>query len=281
MRTIVIGNMGEYSIRLLRYLEQHMPSDVHIVCCTDFSQLASRQEEEICLLGEAADMERADERYQKRILIEDKARAGSFCKFHSPSELLFMVEELFEEEKLSTPVGVRETMLTAVYMPSFEDRFREAALTFMEEGALCIGMENLGSASAADGDMGDLCYYVHLRSEDFVKKMMSMTVCEEDRYFIESPPVYFDLLDLSEEDFAWLFQTIRDENVANNVYVALGSGLVKNPEFFSLFDRIILMSSEENTRLQLFCSHFVQLLQAKGIRPRGGIEVIEKELFFR
>ena len=87
-----------------------------------------------------------------------------------------------EEERVEGREEGREaarTRLTMIYSPVYEEKLKEIARSFMKEGDVYIGAEDLGykeniSAYGQGSDMGDLCYYIHLREEHVMDRMRDM-----------------------------------------------------------------------------------------------------------
>ena len=87
IRTIIIGEAGEYGKRLVRYLEIHLSSAVRVYHFTTAEGMVSFKEEaEIYLLDERFFKELSEEKQKflkqkKLIILTWREDQGSFCKY--------------------------------------------------------------------------------------------------------------------------------------------------------------------------------------------------------
>lgn len=185
---IMIGEEGEYGRRLVRYLETHLSTAIRVYhFTTTESFLAFKERADIYLLDEAFFQRLSKEkqnvllREKRLILLTAQEEEGTFCKYHNPKKLLDRLsrvsdemedlasrEDRREEERVEGREEGRETArtrLTMIYSPVYEEKLKEIARSFMKEGDVYIGAEDLGykeniSAYGQGSDMGDLCYYI-------------------------------------------------------------------------------------------------------------------------
>ena len=87
-------------------------------------------------------------------------------------------------------------MVTALYSPVFEPELAAIAASCMETGGLYLGMEDIGTAVPGRGNMGDLCYFIGLQSEDILSRVRETAREEDGIWYVDSPGLYFDLLEL-------------------------------------------------------------------------------------
>ena len=267
IRTIIIGEEGEYGKRLVRYLELHLSSAVRVYHFTTVEGLDSFKEEaEIYLLDERFFEELSEEKQkflkQKRmILLTWREEQGSFCKYHNPQKLLELLSGFTEynsdSSDLATELEDAPTRLTIVYSPVYEEGLEQIARSFMSSGDVYLGAEDLGykgdSAYEEGGDMGDLCYYIHLREENILDILQDMLISNEEIQVLHSPDIYFYLRELTKEDYAWFFDKIKKESPYREVFWGAGNGFVANIDMLRFFDRIILIDSRKNLRQNVFC----------------------------
>lgn len=267
IRTIIIGEEGEYGKRLVRYLELHLSSAVRVYHFTTVEGLDSFKEEaEIYLLDERFFEELSEEKQkflkQKRmILLTWREEQGSFCKYHNPQKLLELLfgftEYNSDSSDLATELEDAPTRLTIVYSPVYEEGLEQIARSFMSSGDVYLGAEDLGykgdSAYEEGGDMGDLCYYIHLREENILDILQDMLISNEEIQVLHSPDIYFYLRELTKEDYAWFFDKIKKESPYREVFWGAGNGFVANIDMLRFFDRIILIDSRKNLRQNVFC----------------------------
>ena len=286
---IMIGEEGEYGRRLVRYLETHLSTAIRVYhFTTTESFLAFKERADIYLLDEAFFQRLSEEkqnvllREKQLILLTAQEEEGTFCKYHNPKELLDRLrrfsdemedlasrEDRREEESVEGREEGRETArtrLTMIYSPVYEEKLKEIARSFMKEGDVYIGAEDLGykeniSAYGQGSDMGDLCYYIHLR--------------EEDIEVLHPPDMYFYLRELTKEDYTWFFDKVRKEGTYREVFWGAGMGFVSDLDILRCFDRIILLDSRENIRLNLFCDRLEKVLNLRSFH-QGAAEQKEQ-----
>ena len=250
IRTIIIGEAGEYGKRLVRYLEIHLSSAVRVYHFTTAEGMVSFKEEaEIYLL---------DERFFKE-LSEEKQ------KFLKQKKLI--LSDLAAELK-DTP-----TKLTIVYSPVYDEYLEQIARSFMSSGDIYMGAEDLGykgidSEYEEDGDMGDLCYYIHLREENILDILQDMLIPKEEVQVLHSPDLYFYLRELTKEDYAWFFDKIKKESPYREVFWGAGNCFVANVDMLRFFDQIILIDSRKNPRQGIFCDRLERVLNINQEDPQ-------------
>lgn len=300
---IMIGEEGEYGRRLVRYLETHLSTAIRVYhFTTTESFLAFKERADIYLLDEAFFQRLSEEkqnvllREKRLILLTAQEEEGTFCKYHNPRELLDRLRRFSDEmEDLARREGRREeervegreegreaarTRLTMIYSPVYEEKLKEIARSFMKEGDVYIGAEDLGykeniSAYGQGSDMGDLCYYIHLREEHVMDRMRDMLVREEDIEVLHPPDMYFYLRELTKEDYIWFFDKVRKEGTYREVFWGAGMGFVSDLDILRCFDRIILLDSRENIRLNLFCDRLEKVLNLRSFH-QGAAEQKEQ-----
>ena len=261
---IMIGEEGEYGRRLVRYLETHLSTAIRVYhFTTTESFLAFKERADIYLLDEAF-FQRLSEEKQNVLLREKRL-------------ILLTAQEVEGREEGRE---VTRTRLTMIYSPVYEEKLKEIARSFMKEGDVYIGAEDLGykeniSAYGQGSDMGDLCYYIHLREEHVMDRMRDMLVREEDIEVLHPPDMYFYLRELTKEDYIWFFDKVRKEGTYREVFWGAGMGFVSDLDILRCFDRIILLDSRENIRLNLFCDRLEKVLNLRSFH-QGAAEQKEQ-----
>ena len=171
IRTIIIGEAGEYGKRLVRYLEIHLSSAVRVYHFTTAEGMVSFKEEaEIYLLDERFFKELSKEKQKflkqkKLILLTWREEQGSFCKYDNPQKLLDMLSDFTDYNSdlsdLAAELKDTPTKLTIVYSPVYDEYLEQIARSFMSLGDVYMGAEDLGykgidSEYGEGGDMGDI-----------------------------------------------------------------------------------------------------------------------------
>lgn len=278
IHTIIIGEEGEYGRRLVRYLENHLPPSMHVYQFTTVEGVLSFEEKaDIYLLEERFFGRLSDEEKElisrergHLILLTCKEREDGFCKYHNPGELLDKITEVLSKENTSLKIEdggeYSSTKITMIYSPIYEENLLGIAKAIMKPGDLYLGAEDLGyqvNTSANNGDMGDLCYYIHLREENILALLEDMLIEEEDKKILRSPDMYFYLRELTKEDYTWFFDKVKKESHYKEVFWGAGNGFVANLDIIRYFDRIILIDSKKNMRQNLFCDRLEQIMNVK------------------
>lgn len=279
IHTIIIGEEGEYGRRLVRYLENHLPPSVHVYQFTTAKGVLSFEDgADIYLLEESFYARLSDDEKKlisteqnHLILLTCKEREGGFCKYHNPGELLERITGILSEENVlleSEEGEYQHTKITMVYSPIYEENLLKIAKSFMEPGDIYLGAEDLGcqteeSTFTNRGDMGDLCYYIHLREERVLDLLEDMLIKEDDRKILHSPDMYFYLRELTKEDYLWFFDKVKRESSYKEVFWGAGNGFVANLDIIRYFDRTILVDSRKNVRQNLFCNRLEQIMNVK------------------
>lgn len=201
IRTIIIGEAGEYGKRLVRYLEIHLSSAVRVYHFTTAEGMVSFKEEaEIYLLDERFFKELSEEKQKflkqkKLILLTWREEQGSFCKYDNPQKLLDMLSDFTDYNSdlsdLAAELKDTPTKLTIVYSPVYDEYLEQIARSFMSLGDVYMGAEDLGykgidSEYGEGGDMGDLCYYIHLREENILDILQDMLIPKEEVQVLHS-----------------------------------------------------------------------------------------------
>lgn len=280
IHTIIIGEEGEYGRRLVRYLENHLPPSMHVYQFTTVKGVLSFEEKaDIYLLeerffGRLSDDEKELMEREKNhlILLTCKENEDGFCKYHNPRELLDRITGILSEEndvsESGEGGGYPTTKITMIYSPIYEENLLGIAKALMKPGDLYLGAEDLGyqveeNPSANGGDMGDLCYYIHLREENVLELLEDMLIEEGDKKILHSPDMYFYLRELTEEDYIWFFDKVKRESHYREVFWGAGNGFVANLDIIRYFDQIILIDSKKNVRQNLFCNRLEQIMNVK------------------
>lgn len=279
IHTIIIGERGEYGKRLVRYLESHLSATIRVYHFTTVEAfLLFKESADMYLLEKSFFSELSEDKQSflgeqsKLILLTDQEEEGTFCKYHNPRELLDRLEELsgaaqsFSETEEDGRQEV--TKLTIVYSPVYDGELKEIAQSLMRAGDVYIGAEDLGygekfTEHGVNGDMGDLCYYIHLREENILNRLQEMLITEGEVEVLYPPDMYFYLRELTREDYLWFFDKVRRESRYREVFWGAENGFVADLELLRCFDRIILVDSRENVRQNLFCNRLEKILNIR------------------
>lgn len=293
IRTIIIGEEGEYGKRLVRYLEMHLLSAVRVYHFTTVEGVEAFEEEaEFYLLDKRFFDELPKEKqrlleHDRLILLTWREEEGSFCKYHNPQELLDMLSGFIRNttalsEVISGPESVR-TELTIIYSPVYDEYLEQMACSFMLPGDVYMGAEDLGYRGMdyeyeEGGDMGDLCYYIHLREENILDILQDMLIPKGEVQVLHSPEIYFYLRELTKEDYTWFFDKLRKESHYREVFWGAGNGFVANIDMLRFFDRIILIDSRKNRRQNIFCDRLERVLDSNEMEHQTWQRVYREDI---
>ncbi len=288
MFTILIGEEGEYGLRLSKYLERHWRGPVRIFRFTAPETFLSSGESADCyLLGEAFVKKLSEEKAsseraagessdsgsgwsgektaafkEKLLLLSDTEGEGRFCRYHAPGELLALLEARKPVPLADQGLPQGGSLVTAVYAPLFDASLKQVVAALMEPGDLYLGMEDVGNYCSEYGHMGDLCYYLGIEDKDILFRMAEIAVEEDGHWCVDSPNVFFELLDLQKEQYEQFFYTLRETDRYNHIYIGLGTGVFAHLKWGLPADRFILLDSRENERQHKACAYMEQVLQS-------------------
>lgn len=169
IRTIIIGEAGEYGKRLVRYLEIHLSSAVRVYHFTTAEGMVSFKEEaEIYLLDERFFKELSEEKQKflkqkKLILLTWREEQGSFCKYDNPQKLLDMLSDFTDYNSdlsdLAAELKDTPTKLTIVYSPvydEYKDYLKLFLLTKGNSRTVCYRMMDIMQENIASKEPGFL-----------------------------------------------------------------------------------------------------------------------------
>ena len=291
--TIIIGEKGEYGKRLVRYLEMHLSPAVRVYHFTTVDGLATFQEEvEFYLLDEDLFKGLPEEKQkflkqERLILLTWREEEGFFCKYHNPRELLDILSGFMcDAADLSGMTAVPEYALmelTIVYSPVYDECLEQIACSFMSPGDVYIGAEDLGYTESGmeceeGGDMGDLCYYIHLREENILEVLQHLLISKGEVQVLHSPDIYFYLRELTQEDYTWFFDKLKKESPYREVFWGAGNGFVAGIDMLRFFDRIILIDSRENVRQSVFCDRLERILQGTEMKHQTWQRIYREDI---
>ncbi|MCD8019303.1 MAG: hypothetical protein LUF92_06875 [Clostridiales bacterium] len=281
MFTIAIGEDSEYGQRLRKYLEAHWSEPLRIFSFTSPETLLECKDDVDCyLLGESfyAKLTEAGEgngfpAFQDRTILLSDTEGGDeeddaaddvnrFCRYHAPIELLDMLRGMKHVTGILSDKGRNLYTVTAVYSPIYDSELKRIASQFMKQGDLYLGMEDVGNFDRNNGHMGDLCYYIGLGDEDIFARVKESAREEDGVLFVDSPDLYYDLLEISVEEYRQFFCELKEGECCRNIYVGLGSGVLAHIYPHAVFDHFILIDSKENQRLQAACDYFERTVQS-------------------
>ncbi len=283
MRKIFMGEEKEYARRLTNYLLGHLPADMQLQTFTS-PEILIREEEiaDLYLLGEdfyEKIMELTEDFSERNIiLISSYETAEGFSRLDPPYKLVKQICDFRERQDPFLRGHSESCHLVALYAPFPDIDLRRWIWREMDAGDLYLGLQDLGEAEEAlpsekRDDMGSLCYYIHLHEEEILDKMTKMLRREEGKYFLDSPSWFFDFLGLQEEDYRWFFHTLKEGAGFSEIYVGLGNNAIPSLEYFSIFDRVILLDCPENERVHRFCGRFVRTALEEGYLQEASIDV--------
>ena len=290
IRTIIIGEAGEYGKRLVRYLEIHLSSAVRVYHFTTAEGMVSFKEEaEIYLLDERFFKELSEEKQKflkqkKLILLTWREEQGSFCKYDNPQKLLDMLSDFtdYNSDLSDLAAELKDRCCHAAFDgtgnaqsgPYGNDGGFGGFSDFGGSGGFHGGTYRSNNGNGYQefhfegGDMGDLCYYIHLREENILDILQDMLIPKEEVQVLHSPDLYFYLRELTKEDYAWFFDKIKKESPYREVFWGAGNCFVANVDMLSFFDQVILIDSRKNPRQSIFCDRLERVLNINQGEPQ-------------
>lgn len=274
MFTMIIGEEGEYGRRLRKYLETHWTGSLRLHSFTKPETLRASEEEADCYLLEEGFFHSMQEEGElppdfpaRCILISGEEREDCFCRYHPPDELIRMIEK--RRALLEAAGGRGGGMVTALYSPVFEPELERIAAAGMKPGDLYLGMEDVGDPRSENRNMGDLCYFIGLRSKDMAAMVKEAAREEDGIWRVDSPGLYLDLLELMPEEYQWFFQCLKESGEYGDIYVGLGNGIFSHLPLNILFDRLLIIDSRSHRRQHFACSCLERAMQSESRRFHG------------
>lgn len=277
MFTMIIGEEGEYGCRLRKYLETHWTGSLRLHSFTRPETLRASEEKADCYLLDEHFFHCMQEELppyiaDRCILLTNEEREGSFCRYHPPEELIQMIEERQNGAAGDSRGGGINCTVTALYSPVFEPELDKIASAGMKQGDLYLGMEDVGSLTSGGGNMGDLCYFIGLKNREIADRVKETAREADGIWYVDSPDLSLDLLELTPEEYQWFFQCLKDSGEYGDIYVGLGSGIFTQISLNMLFDRFVLIDSRNNERQHACCGFLEQALQSESRRFQGVYE---------
>ena len=288
VHSIAVAEGSEFGRRLVRYLENHVPPSVRVYHYTTQDALLSMKgRADYYLLdpsfAPALDLEAEDEDKDPPgiseesphcILMTEEKQEGAFCRTDPPITLLDMMGISADPQGVLERNVLKPCRITAIYSPVYEARLTTIAMTLMKEGDLYLGLEDLRPDSGHKANVGDLCYYIHLRDDHILDTMEELCDHSAGIYRLDSPDLFFCLKELTLEDYRWFFDRLRMSRRFAGVFLGLGNSIIANPAIFELFDRILLLDSVERERQHALCARLKQALTSEAIDYRGEIRMM-------
>ena len=267
MRKITIIEEREYARRLTDYLSNHMEEQIRIDSYTSsVNFLDNKIESDLYIIGEDIYEELVVRGVappkEKILLICEEKRSGTYYKWDSPKSLRILAEEYFYSLRKSAPCFSNAPVCSAVgiYTPCPVENLREIIWSRIPEGGIYFGFEDIGEQREENSAMEKLCYYIRLHENLVFDDLRGMVCCKDGRYYLDSPPWYFDFLGLEEEDFHWFFDELKERNQYSEIYIGFGSAVVTSMEFFCMFDRLIFHDESGRKNIRSFCEKLGQTI---------------------
>lgn len=265
MKKIAIGEEQEYARRLAAYLMHNASEELMVYCFTSPELLRDYTEDaDLYVLNEEfyKALERMDYELEKErlILISGEDKAGTFFRWDSPRKLIYRIDRHFARIEKKNRTSEEHKIIT-VYAPANGMDIREQAMTYMKTGDLYLGFEDYNDHSEGSYHMAEICYYLHLREEgilDIIDRNISM---QEGRCFVDSPCWFFDFMGVTEEDYVWLFDRLKQQKEYGDIYIGMGNAAVNSLNYFQSVDKLILLEQDSCRR---FCDHLAEALVKDG-----------------
>ncbi len=269
MKRLVICAKKEYGKRLSSYLRRELSADYRISTFSDYHAFIHSLREE-----EAADLYILTYDFRNELLrqecdlpsavlyLSETRRDGEFCLWSDPRELLTMIRERFQGSTVED--AVTASSIVGVYSPFSPYSLMDYIWSRIPPGGLYLGFEDF-SVSSDFGDTDyinqELYYYIHLRDSEIFYRLQSILPRRDGIYYLNSPALPFELRDLTESDFAWFIQGLRESEQFGKIYVSFGNTAATGVNFFKMFDQLIIMNWEENDTYRNYISRILLMIK--------------------
>ncbi|MBQ9157400.1 MAG: hypothetical protein IJ137_11545 [Eubacterium sp.] len=281
--TIDLLAEGVFGERLARYLETHMKEAARIRYYTHPDQWESESlTADLCILSRDFYPGRSD---QKRfsetelIWISDQEQEEGYCIYHPPWELIDLIELRLHQAAGRAAEGGYSSQVTVLFAPVPGQDLMQLAQLSMTEGDLYLGMEDQRIHSMEEdrlcpGNMGDLCYYIHLREEEIPSRIRELSSRTDIYDILPGPPFILPLLELGSEDYVWFFDTLRKKKAFSHIYIGLGYSMLGSGKILPQADRLLLFGNKDDPGQMRCCENMVKALEGKTDLFRGKCEII-------
>ena len=108
--------------------------------------------------------------------------------------------------------------------------------------------------------MAELGYYIHLHEDSILSILQEIAVEENGKYYVDSCGGFYDLIGITEEDYGWFFERLREEYLCSDIYVALGNAAISSINYFKMFDQVYILETGASHRYHPFCQRLMETI---------------------
>ncbi len=252
MKRLIICSDKEYGKRLAAYLRKQLSAEWRISTFSDyetFIKSLSDEKADLYLLTYEFRNELLRQEYnlpESVIYLSKSKKEGEFSMWGHPGDLLSMIRDRCEIDNRCKDEPVGLAGIVGIYSPFSPYSLMECLWKEIPVGGLYLGFEDFSASGDDDSICQELYYYIHLRDSEIFSRLEEILPGRDGIHYLNPPRYPFDLKELTEEDFAWFLQGLRESGRFSKVYVSFGSIAASGVDFFRMFDQIIIMDWKEN-----------------------------------
>lgn len=159
-----------------------------------------------------------------------------------------------------------------IYSPFGGMMATEFALEFVKRRSMpYLGMQPYPIFSVGEETTDELLFHIRQRRDDCIEYFLNH---QEDLGSVKGYPgagCFLDYRELSEEDYQWFFECIREKGIS--LAVDIGTACVPGLGFFRRLDKIYLPVTEQELETELYAG-FLKQMRKYGIWGCSGMEEI-------
>lgn len=264
LRVAIYDHNTEYSWRLMNYLNGRYGEYMDAVSFTQKEQLIKKIEEQKFDCVVADDEEGMGAASVIRICEEDCEEG-----FYRYSSAKLLAKKMLEQIREGKEYKAKKGEMIAVYSPAGGVGKTRYALNKAEElDGIYMGMEDFCSIETGEYWMEQMLFLIKEREEEICSQIDSHLQWMEGVRILPSARCFLDYRYMNHEDYGWFLEKLREEKYQTFVF-DIGVGSLADLKILDLFDRIILITSEEKSKqqkIQLFLKLMQQIVP--GIRSK-------------
>lgn len=245
LKVAIYDQNAEYSRRLMNYLNSKYGESMDVISFTKKEQLLRE------LSGQRFDFVVTDDISETgmtpAIRICDEDGQDGFYRYGSAKVL---AKKILEQLEKGMDHKVKKGEMLAVYSPAGGVGKTKYALNKAEElDGIYVGMEDFCSIQTDDYWMEQMLFLIKEREENICRRIEEHLQWSDGAKVIPSARCFLDYRYMDKEDYHWFLDKLREEEKQTFVF-DIGVGSLSDFEILSLFDRVMLITSEEETRRQ-------------------------------
>lgn len=247
-----------YGKRLMEYLNHQKQYPMTVCFFEDEEQLYEKEQEGM---------------FQCLILSESSHYCGEVPAYRIQDEnfpsAAQVAKDLYDYMNMQR---LEEPMIYGVYSPSSRIETTPLSLEIAKRYEMMyLGMQPYHRFMAQEEETDELLFQIRERKENCAEYFRAHAQLLEGVMGYPGAGCYMDYRQLSIEDFQYFFQEIRKAQIL--LVIDAGTACLPGPVFFSLFDKVYIPVTEQETKTQAYLN-FIKQTNRYGGKSRGKMEEI-------